>query len=403
MSAKTGAGLDELRAALARAADGVEHVRADRPTRLYVDRSFTLRGIGTVVTGTLWSGTIGAGDELVLEPSGRPVRVRSVQVHDRDVERAEAGQRVAVSLPGRRAARGRARRRARRAGRVPGRRTGSTSCSTSSSRSRTARAFRSTSGRRTSPRGSSGSASAARSSGSPRRSSRRAATASSCAARRRSAAARCVDPAPPRHRDAERIDARRARGRRGDDPRARARRFAPARPRRRARRASSGRAVGLLRGLARRARARAARRGSRRPTRSIPGVSAPPDPWAADVLPLLPSSGAASKLYLPGAVATLGGREAEAAALERELAAAGVRATKVEDDELARFLEANGTLVRLGDGHAIGAGAYEVAKDALLAECRRPRVRSRSAASGISSASGGATRSSCSSGSTRTG
>ena len=100
VSARTGAGIDELRAAIGRAADGVEQARVDRPTRLYIDRTFTLRGIGTVTTGTLWSGTIGAGDELVLQPSGKDVRVRSVQVHDRDVERAEAGQRVAVSLPG---------------------------------------------------------------------------------------------------------------------------------------------------------------------------------------------------------------------------------------------------------------------------------------------------------------
>src|SRR5204863_3860052 len=61
---------------------------------------FTLRGIGTVATGTLRSGSIGAGDELRAEPGGRFVRVRSVQVHDRAVERAEAGQRVAVALPG---------------------------------------------------------------------------------------------------------------------------------------------------------------------------------------------------------------------------------------------------------------------------------------------------------------
>src|SRR6188472_2143333 len=67
--------------------------RADFPTRLYVDRVFTLRGIGTVVTGTLWSGTVEEGDRLRLEPSGREVRVRSVQVQDRAVTRAEAGQR----------------------------------------------------------------------------------------------------------------------------------------------------------------------------------------------------------------------------------------------------------------------------------------------------------------------
>src|SRR5438270_3123859 len=98
VSARTGAGLDELRAALAEAA--VERDRADAPTRMYVDRVFTLRGIGTVATGTLWSGSIGEGDELRVEPRGRSVRVRSVQVHDRPAECAEAGQRVAVSLPG---------------------------------------------------------------------------------------------------------------------------------------------------------------------------------------------------------------------------------------------------------------------------------------------------------------
>ena len=62
--------------------------------------SFTLRGIGTVVTGTLWSGSVGEGDELRAEPAGAEVRVRSVQVHDEPVERADAGQRVALALPG---------------------------------------------------------------------------------------------------------------------------------------------------------------------------------------------------------------------------------------------------------------------------------------------------------------
>ena len=78
MSARTGAGLDELRAALASVA--TERARDDAPTRLYVDRVFTLRGIGTVATGTLWSGSIGEGDELQV--GGRTIRVRSVQVHD---------------------------------------------------------------------------------------------------------------------------------------------------------------------------------------------------------------------------------------------------------------------------------------------------------------------------------
>src|SRR5439155_25328820 len=86
-SARTGAGLDESRAALAEVAARVARHDAGGPARLHIDRSFTLHGIGTVATGTLWSGTVGEGDELRLEPRGRTVRVRSVQVHDRAVDR----------------------------------------------------------------------------------------------------------------------------------------------------------------------------------------------------------------------------------------------------------------------------------------------------------------------------
>ena len=99
VSSKTGSGLDELRTALARAAGQVGERTAEGPTRLFVDRAFSLRGIGTVATGTLWSGSIGGGDVLSAEPLGARVRVRSVEVHDKSVERADAGQRVAVSLP----------------------------------------------------------------------------------------------------------------------------------------------------------------------------------------------------------------------------------------------------------------------------------------------------------------
>ena len=72
----------------------------DGPAVLHVDRSFTIHGAGTVVTGTLWSGSLGAGDRVTLLPSGRRARVRSAQVHDAAVERAIAGQRVAVNLAG---------------------------------------------------------------------------------------------------------------------------------------------------------------------------------------------------------------------------------------------------------------------------------------------------------------
>jgi len=100
VSSRTGEGLPELLAELDRVAalaDGRGH---GGPVRLPIDRSFTLRGIGTVVTGTLWSGTVSPGDRLAILPSGREVRVRSVQVHDAPVETAAAGQRVAVALVG---------------------------------------------------------------------------------------------------------------------------------------------------------------------------------------------------------------------------------------------------------------------------------------------------------------
>jgi selenocysteine-specific elongation factor len=101
VSARAGTGLDELRAALDAVAARLPG-RAAQPggVRLHVDRSFTIRGAGTVVTGTLWSGAVARGDELAVLPAGRRVRVRGVQIHDRGVEQAEAGQRVAVNLTG---------------------------------------------------------------------------------------------------------------------------------------------------------------------------------------------------------------------------------------------------------------------------------------------------------------
>ena len=101
LSAKTGAGLDTLRAALDRVATGIRgRAGAGGAARLHIDRVFTIRGAGTVVTGTLWSGSVGRGDSLVLLPAGREARVRAVQVHDETLERAAAGQRVAVNLVG---------------------------------------------------------------------------------------------------------------------------------------------------------------------------------------------------------------------------------------------------------------------------------------------------------------
>ena len=101
VSARTGDGLETLRVALDRIAAHVPgRADATRGTRLHIDRVFTIRGAGTVVTGTLWSGAIERGDELRVLPGDRTVRVRGVQVHDTAVERAEAGQRVAVNLVG---------------------------------------------------------------------------------------------------------------------------------------------------------------------------------------------------------------------------------------------------------------------------------------------------------------
>ena len=100
-SAKTGEGVAEVAAALdAVAAALPSRADADDDAVLHVDRAFTIRGAGTVVTGTLWSGAIGRGDRLRLLPGGREVRVRGVQVHDAPVDRAAAGQRVAVNLVG---------------------------------------------------------------------------------------------------------------------------------------------------------------------------------------------------------------------------------------------------------------------------------------------------------------
>ena len=102
VSALARTGLDDLLAAIERVASGLRGRAGDdgREPRLHVDRSFTLRGIGTVVTGTLWSGRLARGDEVRVLPRGLEARVRSVEVHDRAVEAAAAGQRVALNLTG---------------------------------------------------------------------------------------------------------------------------------------------------------------------------------------------------------------------------------------------------------------------------------------------------------------
>jgi len=103
-STHTGAGLDALRDALAAAARRVTapstHDRSNGPFRMPIDRTFTIAGHGTVVTGSVAHGSAQVGDELALEPGARRVRVRGLQNHDRAVEQVERGQRAAINLAG---------------------------------------------------------------------------------------------------------------------------------------------------------------------------------------------------------------------------------------------------------------------------------------------------------------
>jgi selenocysteine-specific elongation factor len=100
VSAKTGAGLGELKVALREVATQTAGKDAGRHFRLPIDRAFAMKGFGTVVTGTLISGSVGAGDEVELFPKGERLRVRGVQSGGKSVERAFAGQRTAVNLAG---------------------------------------------------------------------------------------------------------------------------------------------------------------------------------------------------------------------------------------------------------------------------------------------------------------
>ncbi|MGH9502554.1 MAG: selenocysteine-specific translation elongation factor [Terriglobales bacterium] len=100
VSSLTGAGLDELEQALAKAAAEVPARDSSALARLPVDRVFAMKGFGAVVTGTLMSGTIHKEDELEVFPSGQWVRVRGVQVHGASAEHAVAGQRTALNLAG---------------------------------------------------------------------------------------------------------------------------------------------------------------------------------------------------------------------------------------------------------------------------------------------------------------
>ncbi len=350
VSAKTGAGLDELRTALGREAELVlqEHKLDSSAARLYVDRVFSLRGIGTVATGTLWSGTIGEGDVLRAEPSGRDVRVRSVQVHDRAVERAEPGQRVALALPGIE------RSEVRRGDALvaPGSLRPSYRLDvaleelepiadgarlhvhhgTAAIPARVVKAGHFAQLRLAEP------IVAARG---DRVVLRGATTVGG---------GTVLDPAPGRHAEPARFE----QARRGE-----ARVHAPV----------------LVEGewcfsdewLAELEAQLEHELELADPL--DPGTPAPTEPWAKDVLARLPFERRGSMLYRPGATGTLGPRAAEAEALAAALAAAEPGAAKADDAELARFLERAGRIVRLGDGWAVSAAAYERARSLVLDEC----------------------------------
>ena len=100
VSARTGEGIPQLVDAMDAALRGLGVRSVDAPARLPIDRSFTMAGFGTVVTGTLWAGRIRAADVLELLPAGREVRVRQLQSHGLAVDEVLAGQRVAVNVVG---------------------------------------------------------------------------------------------------------------------------------------------------------------------------------------------------------------------------------------------------------------------------------------------------------------
>jgi selenocysteine-specific elongation factor len=100
VSSQTGEGKDELLREISKIAKQTKHIKELNDFRMPVDRAFTIKGFGTVVTGSLWSGEARCGDELVVLPSGTTTRIRSVQMHGKNVEAAPAGNRVAVNLAG---------------------------------------------------------------------------------------------------------------------------------------------------------------------------------------------------------------------------------------------------------------------------------------------------------------
>ena len=100
VSAVTGQGLAELKSELARLTTRIQGHNLEHPFRLPVDRSFTMKGFGTVVTGTVVAGRMLREDPVTQYPHGAPLRIRGLQVHGRQVDGVEAGQRAAINLAG---------------------------------------------------------------------------------------------------------------------------------------------------------------------------------------------------------------------------------------------------------------------------------------------------------------
>jgi selenocysteine-specific elongation factor len=98
-SIRTGAGIEDLKSALAAELAKLAPPRNVGKPRLFVDRVFKLHGIGTVVTGTLSGGTLRAGESVFVQPRNRPVRIRSLQTHGRDVDLVQTATRTAINLP----------------------------------------------------------------------------------------------------------------------------------------------------------------------------------------------------------------------------------------------------------------------------------------------------------------
>lgn len=98
VSANTGDGVDVLKREIFRTIETVRPKNIERSFRIPVDRVFTVKGFGTVITGTLIEGALSVGDPVEIYPNGALTKVRNLQVHGQDVEKAFAGQRVAVNL-----------------------------------------------------------------------------------------------------------------------------------------------------------------------------------------------------------------------------------------------------------------------------------------------------------------